>query len=165
MWFPFGIENAICWKSARWMSFWSLIWGCLLPTFNIGVLSMKETCWCLSVFSRWNFSSFLFWIKCSLVQCHFFLPLQPNMTGPELDKLRAILLRHCDVNKDGKIQRNELALCLGVKTKPWCEGEEVPPPPHSTPPQAAATAKQCLWPVVSVWLLSYSKAAVPDRVF
>lgn len=45
-------------------------------------------------------------------------PLQPNMTGPELDKLRAILLRHCDVNKDGKIQRNELALCLGVKHKP-----------------------------------------------
>uniref|UniRef100_A0A7N8XVT7 Secretagogin n=1 Tax=Mastacembelus armatus TaxID=205130 RepID=A0A7N8XVT7_9TELE len=36
----------------------------------------------------------------------------------ELDKLRAVLLRHCDVNKDGKIQRNELALCLGVKAKP-----------------------------------------------
>lgn len=45
-------------------------------------------------------------------------PLQPNMTGAELDKLRAVLLRHCDVNKDGKIQRNELALCLGVKPKP-----------------------------------------------
>lgn len=45
-------------------------------------------------------------------------PLQPNMTGSELDKLRAVLLRHCDVNKDGKIQRNELALCLGVKPKP-----------------------------------------------
>lgn len=44
--------------------------------------------------------------------------VRPNMTGPELDKLRAILLRHCDVNKDGKIQRNELALCLGVKAKP-----------------------------------------------
>ncbi|XP_060906963.1 secretagogin-like [Labrus mixtus] len=42
---------------------------------------------------------------------------RPNITGPELDKLRAILLRHCDVNKDGKIQRNELALCLGVKSK------------------------------------------------
>lgn len=40
---------------------------------------------------------------------------QPNITGPELDKLRAVLLRHCDANKDGKIQRNELALCLGVK--------------------------------------------------
>lgn len=46
-----------------------------------------------------------------------FCPLQPNITGPELDKLRAVLLRHCDVNKDGKIQRNELALCLGVKPK------------------------------------------------
>lgn len=49
------------------------------------------------------------------------------MTGPELDKLRAILLRHCDVNKDGKIQRNELALCLGVKPKAWFEFEEVLP--------------------------------------
>lgn len=43
------------------------------------------------------------------------LLLQPNMTGSELDQLRAVMLRHCDVNKDGKIQRNELALCLGVK--------------------------------------------------
>uniref|UniRef100_A0A3Q4HW56 Secretagogin, EF-hand calcium binding protein n=1 Tax=Neolamprologus brichardi TaxID=32507 RepID=A0A3Q4HW56_NEOBR len=43
--------------------------------------------------------------------------VRPNITGPELDKLRAVLLRHCDVNKDGKIQRNELALCLGVKMK------------------------------------------------
>uniref|UniRef100_A0A3Q2CM71 Secretagogin n=1 Tax=Cyprinodon variegatus TaxID=28743 RepID=A0A3Q2CM71_CYPVA len=40
----------------------------------------------------------------------------PNISGPDLDKLRASLLRHCDVNKDGKIQKNELALCLGVKT-------------------------------------------------
>uniref|UniRef100_A0A3P8V081 Secretagogin n=1 Tax=Cynoglossus semilaevis TaxID=244447 RepID=A0A3P8V081_CYNSE len=38
-----------------------------------------------------------------------------RISGPELDKLREIMLRHCDVNKDGKIQRNELALCLGVK--------------------------------------------------
>lgn len=43
------------------------------------------------------------------------LHVQPNMNGSELDQLRAVLLRHCDVNKDGKIQRNELALCLGVK--------------------------------------------------
>ncbi|XP_036929902.1 secretagogin-like [Acanthopagrus latus] len=43
--------------------------------------------------------------------------VRPNITGPELDKLRVVLLRHCDVNKDGKIQRNELALCLGVKPK------------------------------------------------
>ncbi|XP_061772136.1 secretagogin [Nerophis ophidion] len=41
--------------------------------------------------------------------------VRPNLTGPELDKLRAVLLRHCDVNKDGKIQKNELSLCLGVK--------------------------------------------------
>uniref|UniRef100_A0A672FSU6 Secretagogin n=1 Tax=Salarias fasciatus TaxID=181472 RepID=A0A672FSU6_SALFA len=44
--------------------------------------------------------------------------VRPDMTGPELDKLRAIMLRHCDANKDGKIQRNELALCLGVKPNP-----------------------------------------------
>ncbi|XP_041941405.1 secretagogin-like [Alosa sapidissima] len=44
--------------------------------------------------------------------------VRPNITGPELDKLRAILLRHCDVNNDGKIQINELALCLGLKSKP-----------------------------------------------
>lgn len=43
---------------------------------------------------------------------------QPNLSGPELNKLRAILLRHCDVNKDGKIQKNELSLCLGVKHMP-----------------------------------------------
>nr|XP_043889433.1 secretagogin [Solea senegalensis] len=42
--------------------------------------------------------------------------VRPSITGSELDKLRAVLLRHCDVNKDGKIQRNELALCLGVKS-------------------------------------------------
>ncbi|KAL0963347.1 hypothetical protein UPYG_G00305070 [Umbra pygmaea] len=39
----------------------------------------------------------------------------PSITGPELDQLRAVLLRHCDVNQDGKIQKNELALCLGLK--------------------------------------------------
>ncbi|KAM6909834.1 secretagogin-like isoform 2-T2 [Xenentodon cancila] len=44
--------------------------------------------------------------------------VRPNLSGPDLDKLRAVLLSHCDVNKDGKIQRNELALCLGVKPKP-----------------------------------------------
>ncbi|KAM9783012.1 secretagogin [Neosynchiropus ocellatus] len=44
--------------------------------------------------------------------------VRPNLTGPELDKLRAVLLRHCDVNKDGKIQKNELSLCLGVKLAP-----------------------------------------------
>ncbi|KAF7665963.1 hypothetical protein LDENG_00126030 [Lucifuga dentata] len=44
--------------------------------------------------------------------------VRPSITGPELEKLRGILLRHCDVNKDGKIQQNELALCLGVKPKP-----------------------------------------------
>ncbi|XP_033958619.1 secretagogin [Pseudochaenichthys georgianus] len=43
--------------------------------------------------------------------------VRPNLTGPELEKLRGVLLRHCDVNKDGKIQMNELALCLGVKHK------------------------------------------------
>ncbi|XP_057691220.1 secretagogin isoform X2 [Corythoichthys intestinalis] len=44
--------------------------------------------------------------------------VRPNLTGPDLDKLRGVLLRHCDVNKDGKIQKNELSLCLGVKQTP-----------------------------------------------
>ncbi|XP_016308917.1 secretagogin [Sinocyclocheilus anshuiensis] len=43
--------------------------------------------------------------------------VQPSIRGVDLDKLREVLLRHCDVNKDGKIQKSELALCLGVKIK------------------------------------------------
>lgn len=42
---------------------------------------------------------------------------QPSISGVDLDKLREVLLCHCDVNKDGKIQKSELALCLGVKLK------------------------------------------------
>ena len=45
-------------------------------------------------------------------------PSQPSITGKELDKLKVILLGHCDVNKDGKIQKNELSLCLGVRPRP-----------------------------------------------
>uniref|UniRef100_A0AAR2IWC9 Secretagogin n=1 Tax=Pygocentrus nattereri TaxID=42514 RepID=A0AAR2IWC9_PYGNA len=41
--------------------------------------------------------------------------VRPSISGSELDQFRVVLLRHCDINKDGKIQRNELALCLGVK--------------------------------------------------
>ncbi|XP_036907347.1 secretagogin [Sturnira hondurensis] len=44
--------------------------------------------------------------------------VQPSIRGVDLDKFREILLRHCDVNKDGKIQKSELALCLGLKTNP-----------------------------------------------
>ncbi|XP_026114424.1 secretagogin-like [Carassius auratus] len=43
--------------------------------------------------------------------------VRPSISGVDLDKLREVLLRHCDVNKDGKIQKSELALCLGVKLK------------------------------------------------
>uniref|UniRef100_A0A8C2DTF6 Secretagogin n=1 Tax=Cyprinus carpio TaxID=7962 RepID=A0A8C2DTF6_CYPCA len=43
--------------------------------------------------------------------------VRPSISGVDLDKLREVLLRHCDVNKDGKIQKSELALCLGVKHK------------------------------------------------
>ncbi|KAJ7338592.1 hypothetical protein JRQ81_012494 [Phrynocephalus forsythii] len=42
----------------------------------------------------------------------------PSISGTDLDKFRQILLRHCDVNKDGKIQKSELALCLGIKISP-----------------------------------------------
>ncbi|XP_053512006.1 secretagogin [Artibeus jamaicensis] len=44
--------------------------------------------------------------------------VQPSIRGVDLDKFREILLRHCDVNRDGKIQKSELALCLGLKTNP-----------------------------------------------
>ncbi|XP_004693385.1 PREDICTED: secretagogin isoform X1 [Condylura cristata] len=44
--------------------------------------------------------------------------VQPSIRGVDLDKFREILLRHCDVNKDGKIQKSELALCLGLKGNP-----------------------------------------------
>uniref|UniRef100_A0A4W4DRF3 Secretagogin n=1 Tax=Electrophorus electricus TaxID=8005 RepID=A0A4W4DRF3_ELEEL len=44
--------------------------------------------------------------------------VRPSISGPELDQFRVVLLRHCDTNKDGKIQKNELALCLGMKPKP-----------------------------------------------
>ncbi|XP_074841556.1 secretagogin [Carettochelys insculpta] len=41
--------------------------------------------------------------------------VKPSISGVDLDKFREILLHHCDVNKDGKIQKSELALCLGLK--------------------------------------------------
>ncbi|XP_039113193.1 secretagogin [Hyaena hyaena] len=44
--------------------------------------------------------------------------VKPSISGVDLDKFREILLRHCDVNKDGKIQKSELALCLGLKINP-----------------------------------------------
>ncbi|XP_028673406.1 secretagogin [Erpetoichthys calabaricus] len=44
--------------------------------------------------------------------------VKPSISGLDLDKFRQILLRHCDVNQDGKIQKNELALCLGLKVNP-----------------------------------------------
>ncbi|XP_066539835.1 secretagogin [Hoplias malabaricus] len=44
--------------------------------------------------------------------------VRPSISGSELDQFRVLLLRHCDINKDGKIQKNELALCLGMKLKP-----------------------------------------------
>ncbi|XP_058933182.1 secretagogin [Kogia breviceps] len=44
--------------------------------------------------------------------------VQPSISGVDLDKFREILLHHCDVNKDGKIQKSELALCLGLKIDP-----------------------------------------------
>uniref|UniRef100_A0A8C6TXB9 EF-hand domain-containing protein n=1 Tax=Neogobius melanostomus TaxID=47308 RepID=A0A8C6TXB9_9GOBI len=41
--------------------------------------------------------------------------LKPSLSGLELDVFRKLLLNHCDLNNDGKIQKNELALCLGIK--------------------------------------------------
>ncbi|KTF83666.1 hypothetical protein cypCar_00030972 [Cyprinus carpio] len=42
----------------------------------------------------------------------------PSLTGSDLDKFKQVLLGHCDINRDGKIQRNDLALCLGLKLNP-----------------------------------------------
>ncbi|XP_069586998.1 secretagogin isoform X1 [Ranitomeya imitator] len=44
--------------------------------------------------------------------------VKPSISGVDLDKFRQILLNHCDVNRDGKIQKSELALCLGLKVTP-----------------------------------------------
>ncbi|XP_063781037.1 secretagogin [Pseudophryne corroboree] len=44
--------------------------------------------------------------------------VKPSISGVDLDKFRQILLNHCDVNRDGKIQKSELALCLGLKVNP-----------------------------------------------
>ncbi|XP_045673016.1 secretagogin [Phyllostomus hastatus] len=44
--------------------------------------------------------------------------VQPSIRGADLDRFREMLLRHCDVNRDGKIQKSELALCLGLKPSP-----------------------------------------------
>ncbi|CAI9544217.1 unnamed protein product [Staurois parvus] len=44
--------------------------------------------------------------------------VKPSISGVDLDKFRKILLNHCDVNRDGKIQKSELALCLGLKISP-----------------------------------------------
>nr|XP_020478255.1 secretagogin isoform X2 [Monopterus albus] len=41
--------------------------------------------------------------------------VKPNISGVDLDKFRKSLMGHCDINGDGKIQKNELALCLGLK--------------------------------------------------
>ncbi|XP_034535154.1 secretagogin-like [Notolabrus celidotus] len=41
--------------------------------------------------------------------------VKPSLGSTDLDKFRKALMRHCDINGDGKIQRNELALCLGLK--------------------------------------------------
>ncbi|XP_037329774.1 secretagogin-like isoform X4 [Pungitius pungitius] len=41
--------------------------------------------------------------------------VKPSITGTDLDKFRKSLMGHCDINGDGKIQKNELALCLGLK--------------------------------------------------
>ncbi|XP_053302416.1 secretagogin [Pleuronectes platessa] len=40
---------------------------------------------------------------------------KPSISGTDLDQFRKAVLGHCDINGDGKIQKNELALCLGLK--------------------------------------------------
>ncbi|XP_068567527.1 secretagogin-like [Cebidichthys violaceus] len=43
--------------------------------------------------------------------------VKPSISSIDLDKFRKTLMGHCDINGDGKIQKNELALCLGLKLK------------------------------------------------
>uniref|UniRef100_A0A3B3QTD7 Secretagogin, EF-hand calcium binding protein n=1 Tax=Paramormyrops kingsleyae TaxID=1676925 RepID=A0A3B3QTD7_9TELE len=52
--------------------------------------------------------------SCVPTICMLIIP-QANISSVDLDKFRHVLLEHCDVNRDGKIQKNELALCLGLK--------------------------------------------------
>jgi len=40
---------------------------------------------------------------------------QGPLTAKELDELKKKLLEHADANADGRIQKAELAVCLGVK--------------------------------------------------
>ncbi|XP_078463083.1 secretagogin-like isoform X1 [Lampetra planeri] len=42
--------------------------------------------------------------------------VRPSLTVADLSKFRDSLLRRCDTNQDGKIQKWELALCLGIRT-------------------------------------------------
>ncbi|CAN0072182.1 secretagogin-like [Lampetra fluviatilis] len=44
--------------------------------------------------------------------------VKPNMSGTDLDQFREVLMEHCDLNRDGKIQKTELALCLGLRFRP-----------------------------------------------
>ncbi|XP_034017028.1 secretagogin-like [Thalassophryne amazonica] len=41
--------------------------------------------------------------------------VKPSISGTDLDSFGKSLLGHCDINGDGKIQKNELALCLASK--------------------------------------------------
>ncbi|XP_070702904.1 secretagogin-like [Pempheris klunzingeri] len=43
--------------------------------------------------------------------------VKPSISGTDLDRFRKALMGHCDINRDGKIQKNELALCLGLKLR------------------------------------------------
>ncbi|KAK7898205.1 hypothetical protein WMY93_019058 [Mugilogobius chulae] len=38
--------------------------------------------------------------------------VKPSLSGLELDHFKKLLLNHCDLNRDGKIQKNELALAV-----------------------------------------------------
>nr|KAF6291069.1 hypothetical protein mMyoMyo1_009432 [Myotis myotis] len=44
--------------------------------------------------------------------------VQPSVRGADLERLGESLLRHCDANRDGKIQKAELGLCLGLRSSP-----------------------------------------------
>lgn len=98
-----------------------------LPPSSVCFPTAYEMMWVLLIILSWVDSSVATWwaaLQAGEMQSHFLsqhsfsLCLQPSISGVDLDKFRQILLKHCDVNKDGKIQKSELALCLGLKINP-----------------------------------------------
>lgn len=117
------------------MHFYTITYSSMHLLFLQGILSPSSVCFPMVNEMMWDLLVILPWVDLTVatrraalqageIQSHFLsqhsfsLCLQPSISGVDLDKFRQILLNHCDVNKDGKIQKSELALCLGLKINP-----------------------------------------------